>query len=118
MREQLRDVPQGEAQVAEHQLRRKTEHREPGRLKYLVPALVSTAPARVVRAVYLHDQPRRRSEEIDDEAADDDLPTKLRPELIAAERPPKDTLRLGRSHPHTMRVRVELLLPLKFAVCA
>jgi len=69
-----------------------------------------------MRAVDLHDEPRRRSEEVHDEALHDDLPTERHAELTAAQRLPKHPLRLRRGLAHAMRVRAELLLPPKFAV--
>jgi hypothetical protein len=87
-------------------------------LKRSVPALVSTALARVLRAVDFHDQARARSEEVHDESVEHDLLPKPCPELTATQRLPKHALRLRRSTAHAMRVSRQLLLLVKFAVCA
>ncbi len=58
-------------------------------MKRAVPALVSPALALVMCAVYFHDEPCCRSEEVDDEAVDDDLAAKLYADLRRPERLPK-----------------------------
>ena len=62
--EHVRDEVASCREVVQDELRRQPQDGEPCNRKRAVPALVSTAPARVMRAVHLHDQPRRRSEEV------------------------------------------------------
>jgi hypothetical protein len=70
-----------------------------------------------MRAVHLHDQPRRRREEVDDIAEQHDLPPKPRAQLRAAQSRPKNPLWLGGRNAHAVSVCRELLLLVKFAVC-
>ncbi len=51
---------------------------EPHGLERAVPARIRPAAPRVVRPVHLHNEPRRRSEEIHDEALHHHLAPKLR----------------------------------------
>ena len=81
-----------------------------------IPALISPAAVRVMRAIHFHDQPRCRSEEVHDIALEHDLPPKPHAELRRPERKPKHPLGLRRRAPHAMRVSRELLLLAKIAV--
>ena len=67
----------------------------------------------MLRAVHFHDEPRRRSKEVHDEALQDNLAAKPHAELAAAQRLPKHPLRLRRRLAHAVRVRRKLDLPLK-----
>ncbi len=106
----LDDELQRDCQFAKDELRWEAQDRESEGLKRAVPALVSIALARVMRAVHFHDEPRRRSEEVGDEAADDDLAPKPHAELRRPERLPKHPLWLRWRRAHAVRVRFELEL--------
>jgi hypothetical protein len=88
--------------LLKHELRWQPQDREPSRLKRPVPALVSTALARVMCTVDLNHQPRCRSNEVEDETAPNDLAAKLDTELGGAERLPQHALRLRWCRAHAM----------------
>lgn len=63
-----------------HELRRQTQHPEASECQRPVPPLVGPQPQRVLGTVHLHDEPRRRSDEVDDVALKHHLPPKPRPQ--------------------------------------
>ena len=72
--------PQGIDRLTEHELSWQAEHGEPELAEGSIAALVGCAPASMMRAIHLDDEPSRRSEEVHDEGSDDDLAAKLQAE--------------------------------------
>ena len=86
--------------LPEHDLRLQPQHAKPKLRKPSGPATICRTPEPVLRPIHLHDEPRRRSEEVDDVAGNHDLPAKLHAELCTAQRLPEQPFRLRRSLPH------------------
>ena len=97
-------------EIAGDERRGQPQHAKPGCGERAVPARVSAALKHVMRAIHLHDQPRRRSEEVHDVALQHDLPPKPHAELRRPECQPEHALRLRRRDTHAMRVSRQLLL--------
>ena len=103
--------------VAEHHLRLKPQDAEPEGGQALVSAAVTAALPRMVRPVYFHDQPCRRSEEVHDALGYDDLPAKLHAQLTCPQRPPEPSFRLRRSLPQSVSARLKKLLTTQLVEC-
>jgi RHS repeat-associated protein len=87
--------PDGLRQVATHELILEPEHPVPGTAKRFVPPRVGRSAPRVVAAVHLDDEARRRREEVDDIAADRHLPPEGNAEALAAQLLPEPVLGPG-----------------------
>ena len=64
----------------------------------LDPTRIRSIPPRVPPAIDLHDQTRRRSQEVHDEAPEHDLAAKLHAEPAPAQTPPQGGLARGACH--------------------
>lgn len=89
-----KNTPHRACTVRKHQPSLQTQDPKPQPREARVPAPVRAALTRVMRAVHLHDQPRRRSEEVYDEACDYHLATELHAELRRPQRAPEHAFRL------------------------
>jgi hypothetical protein len=88
------DDGDGGLQIAEHELGGEPHDAVAGALEAAVPARIRPALgwAAVVRAVHLHDEPARRSEEVRDAARDQSLATEADAELRGPMRLPQRVL--------------------------
>ena len=95
------------------QLRGQPEHPISEALKHSIPPRIRILPPRVPPAIDLHDQARRRSHEVHDEAAKHDLPAKLHAEPAPAQTPPQGGLARGGRVPHALGTLREQLRALR-----